>query len=493
MYIPPEIILSIVDYLDCTPDSSTSDRATLIALRSANKDFYAVVTTVLFRDFSLHYGVSRSIPQMQGVALSSVIRPHVRSLFIPSESFFPLGKDVQFNTRDYYPWSRGSALDWLTVPDYSQALPVRKGSKGRPSHAKQTLMFHYPFREFPTKPWQGFSLRKKEFREQEQGYSTALSNLIEACENLEEIHIALGLGEDTARMLTFGKILGKHLMPQIVAKGIRKLVISVPSAHNISLPFTEYVETSNKRFGHLPNFSSLESLVIESCYGSSAEPASKDFVALLDTLTGLNYFKLSLSSPMSQHSTKGVSCYPISSTCHNLTNVKLSSLFLGESEDFLEEFLSAVSTITDLVLYHIALPISSRLPENHSLLAKTWRSLFQHISSVLPRLTTFQFRHLMYGATPDPIWWNRDKKDVLLLLPKTVHNQQLTPSAWSLSLAGAELVSPFYEDLKGLRFLRKVIRERRIGQNLSIDTYSEDIPVTMWAEGREHWTYLTDE
>ncbi|KAF3107546.1 hypothetical protein TWF102_006929 [Orbilia oligospora] len=493
MYIPPEIILSIVDYLDCTPDSSTSDRATLIALRSANKDFYVVVTTVLFRDFSLHYGVSRSIPQMQGIALSSVIRPHVRSLFIPSESFFPLGKDVQFNTRDYYPWSRGSALDWLTVPDYSQALPVRKGSKGRPSHAKQTLMFHYPFREFPTKPWQGFSLRKKEFREQEQGYSTALSNLIEACENLEEIHIALGLGEDTARMLTFGKILGKHLMPQIVAKGIRKLVISVPSAHNISLPFTEYVETSNERFGHLPNFSSLESLVVESCYGSSAEPASKDFVALLDTLTGLNYFKLSLSSPMSQHSTKGISCYPISSTCHNLTTVKLSSLFLGENEDFLENFLSAVPTITDLVLYHIALPISSRLPENHSLLAKTWRSLFQHISSVLPRLTTFQFRHLMYGATPEPIWWNRDKKDVLLLLPKTVNNQQLTTLAWSLSLAGAELVSPFDEDLKGLRFLRKVVRERRIGQNLSIDAYNEDVPITMWAEGREQWTYLADE
>ncbi|KAK6513036.1 hypothetical protein TWF506_009198 [Arthrobotrys conoides] len=493
MYIPPEIILSIVDHLDCTPDSPTSDRATLIALRSTSKDFCAIVTTVLFRDFSLHYGVSRSVPQMQGIALSSVIRPHIRSLFIPSESFFPLGKNVQFNTKDYYPWSRGPALDWLTVPDYSQALPVRKGSKGRPSHAKQTLMFHYPFREFPTKPWQRFSLGQKEFREQEETYSTAVSSLIEACENLEDVHVALGLGVDTDRMRMFGRILGKHLMPKLVAKGIRKLMISVPSAHNISLPFTGYVENMKKRFGSLPDFSSLESLVVQSCYGASFEPRTEDFAVLLETLTSLEYFKYSLSSPMQRNSADGVPCYPVSATSHNLTTVKLSSLFLGGNEDYLENFLSAVPTIAELILYHIALPISTRIPESHSLLAKTWGSLFQHISTVLPRLTAYQFHYLMYGAVPELEWWNRDKNDVHLLLPAAVNEERLTSTKWSQTLKGAELVSPFDEDLKGLRLLRKVIRDRRIEQGRSIWAYSEDIPIPMWANGREQWVYLADE
>lgn len=493
MYLPPEILLSIVDNFDCTPDSPTSDRATLIALRSASKDFYSVVTLVLFRDLSLHYGVSRSVPQMQGITSSSVIRPHIRSLFIPSESFFPLGKDVQFNTSDYYPWSRGPALDWLTVPDYSQALPIRKGIKGRPSHAKQTLMFHYPFREYPTKPWQRFSLRQKEFREQEQGYRAALSDFIEACENLEEVHIAVGLGGDTERMSVFGKILGKHLMPRIVAKGIRRLVVSAPSAHSISLPFTGYVGSSKERFGNLPDFSSLESFTLQSCYGSGAEPASKDFVDLLDTLTGLNSFTLSMSSPLKRQSTRGLSRYPISATCHNLTSVKLSSLFLGQNEDYLQDFLSAVPTIQDLVLNQIALPISNRMPESHSLVAKTWRALFQHISTVLLKLKAYKFQHLMYGAIPEPMWWGRNNTDVHLLLPVMIDNEELTPHTWDTKLRGAELVSPFHEDLKGLQSLRKMIRDRRTEQDLDSDAYREDIPLPMWAEGREKWMYIVDD
>ncbi|RVD89645.1 uncharacterized protein DFL_000643 [Arthrobotrys flagrans] len=439
MYLPPEILLSIVDNFDCTPDSPTSDRATLIALRSASKDFYSVVTLVLFRDLSLHYGVSRSVPQMQGITSSSVIRPHIRSLFIPSESFFPLGKDVQFNT---------------------------------------------------TKP---YLFAKKEFREQEQGYRAALSDFIEACENLEEVHIAVGLGGDTERMSVFGKILGKHLMPRIVAKGIRRLVVSAPSAHSISLPFTGYVGSSKERFGNLPDFSSLESFTLQSCYGSGAEPASKDFVDLLDTLTGLNSFTLSMSSPLKRQSTRGLSRYPISATCHNLTSVKLSSLFLGQNEDYLQDFLSAVPTIQDLVLNQIALPISNRMPESHSLVAKTWRALFQHISTVLLKLKAYKFQHLMYGAIPEPMWWGRNNTDVHLLLPVMIDNEELTPHTWDTKLRGAELVSPFHEDLKGLQSLRKMIRDRRTEQDLDSDAYREDIPLPMWAEGREKWMYIVDD
>ncbi|KAK6337027.1 hypothetical protein TWF718_009812 [Orbilia javanica] len=494
MYLPPEIILSIVDYLDCTPDSPTSDRATLIALRSTSKDFYSIVTPVIFRDFSLHYGVSRSVPQMQSVTSSLVIRPHIRSLFLPSESFFPLGKDVQFNTRDHYPWSRGPALDWLNVPDYSQALPVRKGIKGRPNHAKQTLMFHYPFREYPTRPWQGFSLSLKEFREQEQFYSAALSDFVEACENLEEVHIAIGLGGDTERMTAFGKMLGKHLMPRIVAKKIRKLVISSPSAHNISLPFTGYAESSSKYFGDIPDISDLESLTIQSCYGNGVQPSSKDFVAFLDTLTGLKSFRLSMSSPLKRQSTRGLSRYPMSATCQNLRDVTISSIFLKHNEDYLHDFLSAAPTITTLVLHHIALPIHNRMPESHSHVSKTWSALFQHISTVLPNLISYKFQYLMYGAIPETMWWGRGNKDVHLLLPEKVDNEEVTPLTWDKRLKGAELISPFDEDLKGLQLLRTVIRHRRAEKDLnSCDDFNEDRPLPMWAENRNDWTYIADE
>ncbi|KAK6507760.1 hypothetical protein TWF481_006182 [Arthrobotrys musiformis] len=491
MYLPPEIILSIVDYLDRTPDNPKSDRATLIALRSVNKEFCSIVTPVLFRDFSLHYGVSRSVPQMEGVT-SSTVRRHIRSLFIPSECFFPLGKDVQFNSSDHYPWSRGPALDWLAVQDYSQSPPVRKGVRGRPSHAKQTLMFHYPFREFPTKPWQPFSLRLKEFREQEDAFSTALSSFIEACENLQEVHVAMGLGAETERMSVFGQILGKQLMPRIVAKEIRGLKISAPSPPKISLPFDGYAKSAQERFGEVPGFSSLESLTIQPCYGSTVESENQDFKILLDAMTGLKSFSLIMSKPLRRQSTRGIPRYPTSANCPNLTSVRISSIFLGYNEAYLHDFISSVPTITDLTLERIALPISNRLPESHDLLPRNWKALFQHILSSLPELTAYKFEHLAYGAIPEPMWWGRGNKEVHLLLPETVDKKELTPHSWNRALKGSELLSPFSEDFTGLQLFRKAIKSRRAERDLRKEAYADYAPVPPWAERRNGWVYLAD-
>ncbi|KAK6525958.1 hypothetical protein TWF281_011000 [Arthrobotrys megalospora] len=489
MYIPPEIILNILDYLDCTSDYPTNDRATLISLRSASKDFSAIVTPVLFRDFSLHYGVSRSVPQMRAVASSSTLRLHIRSLFVPSESFFPLGKDVQFNIKDNYPWSRGPVLDWLTTNNYSQATPVRKGIKGRRNHAEQTLMLHHPFREYPTRPWQQFSLSQKEFREQHQEYSKALSEFLDSCGNLEEVHIAMGLGVDTARMPVFGRILGKYMIPRIISKGIRRLKVSAPSSGSVTLPFRGYAESSNNLFGKLVEFSSLESFVIHSCYGNIAWPASADFAVLFSTLTNLTSFNLLMSSPLKCESTREIFGNPKSATSQHLTKVTLGSIFLRQYDNQFEAFLSEVPTVTELILHYIVLQTAFRLPENNSLPQENWRYLFRHIITALPKLTTYKFGLLMYGA--EHTWWGQFPKDAQLLLPTGVDSTELNSRTWSNILRGFELVSPYEEDWKGLESLRTVVRDRRLVRGLETNRYG-DINVPAWVRDGGEWTFITD-
>ncbi|KAK6343572.1 hypothetical protein TWF730_011162 [Orbilia blumenaviensis] len=492
MYLPPEIILTILDQLDCTPGSPENDRATVVALRSVSKDFYAIVTPILFRNFSLHYGVSRSIPQMQAITSAPMIQPYIRSLFIPSESFFPLGKNVQFNTKDHFPWSRGPALTWLAINDYSQSAPVCKGLKGRRSHTKQTLMLHYPFREYPTKPWKLFTLRQKEFRLQEQEYSAVLSNFIDACGNLEDIHIAIGLGGETGRMSAFGKILEKHLIPKILAKGLRRMTISAPSGYGVALPFLGSADALHGASRTLPDLSSLRSFTIQTCYGAAAGAMSREFKAFFQALTGLTSFSLSMSSPLRAQSTDMIFGHPASAISQNLTRVELCSIFLWKNVDNFRDFLSQVPTITELILTHIVLPIASHGPEGYTCPSENWWTMFQHILTTLPKLQTCTFKHLMYGDISDHVWWG--PQYVLLLLPSTFDGEKSISYSWRTNLGGSELISPFDEDWKGLQLLKRVVGDRGT-ENQSdgeIHTHTEDGIIPEWAIEKSDWIYLAD-
>src|SRR5579871_1924286 len=143
---------------------------------------------------------------------------------------------VYFSSENKYPWSRGPTLEW-PPRNYNESYPRRKGVKGRRDRTRQTFMIHHPFREFPTRPWLGFSLRRREFRDQFDDYHAALAKLLDGCVNLEEVHVTVGIGVETERLDCWGTILRDVLTLRLSRMPIETLRLSLPSAHHIRLLF----------------------------------------------------------------------------------------------------------------------------------------------------------------------------------------------------------------------------------------------------------------
>ncbi|EPS36317.1 hypothetical protein H072_10191 [Dactylellina haptotyla CBS 200.50] len=448
MYIPPEVILNILDHLDHDGSSQDNDRETLRTLRLVSKDFYGVVSTVLFRYFSLNYGVARSVVQMRGVVESPLLSSSIKTLCLPSESFFPLGKEVWFNQSERFPWSRGNVLPSV----YPDGMPVRKGAKGRRNHNDQTFMLHYPFREFPTRPWAPFTLNKKEFKEQHARYTKELRDLLAACTNLEEVHVAFGLGWETERMNCWGTILGSILLPAIASSGVKKLKMLMPSPWCLGFLLRGYAGESYITSDQIPDFPNLKSLETVSLYSTNITAFGEDIAGFLARFTGLTSFADSTCKPLKSQRWKFLS--PINTTSQNLTTLKLSYIFLSQVQPrgpFLEH-LEKLPSLTHLILDTICLDASQR----HSQPAPiTWGNFFQHIMASLPNLTDFTFRRLMYGREGYWGWW-KSIYDFSVFLPSAPEEGPVLEY-----LKKRQIVSPHDSDYSALENLARIVNRRR--------------------------------
>ncbi|KAK6346003.1 hypothetical protein TWF730_010337 [Orbilia blumenaviensis] len=193
--LPTEIIIEILTQLN---------RQALINARCINKQFCLVATDLLFDKLSLRYGIDHSVPQMTAM-ITSPLRFRVTSLFIPTESFF----SCELSSSGVFGWTR--------VPFW------RKVWWGGNGHYHGGFPVHY--REFP-KP--SFSLH--------QQYKDALLGLLDACVNLESIHIAVsdffqGNREPMKEWMLF---MGQKVLPKMATLRITNLKMSFPSTQKLA-------------------------------------------------------------------------------------------------------------------------------------------------------------------------------------------------------------------------------------------------------------------
>ncbi|KAF3905122.1 hypothetical protein ABW21_db0203758 [Orbilia brochopaga] len=484
-------------YLEIDPSKKVNDRDTLKNLRLVNHNFNGVVTEALFKEFSVLYGFTRSMPQMRGIAESPLPRFSIQKAFLPSESFFPLAKGVQLHPSDHLPWSRGDTVEWALCRGYRHTLPVRPGVKGRRNHTKQALIFHSSFREYPNRPWIEYNTGLKEFRDQATEYSDALKTFLASCPNLKEIHVAFGLGDDSKRMKKWRQIIQDILMPHICKNGLDKLKISVPQLSYLSSIFpsdkalllsrdliyesfmadlseTDLRDETQEGY-QLRNVKSL-SVVSTHRYERTIELVHHTMLMAIG-FPDLESFNFALTA---NHGFNKV--HPFirpSDSMTKLTTMKLTSLFFSRADFNHSEGLQAFPHLISLSFSIIAL-------ELHGLgdVAKfRWTNAFQQFPKWFPKLKSVSLDQLIYACASIDVLWPYGS-GTIFFVPRgrddsNVYGEPL----------GRPLISPFGDDWASLEAFQSEIAARRTLAGLPVTKLAFKQPFNMddvlWTHSEE--------
>ncbi|KAK6524631.1 hypothetical protein TWF281_011533 [Arthrobotrys megalospora] len=257
--LPTEIILAILSPFQ-------SDAYKLRSLRLVSKQFYHIINEYFprFQKLSLHYGVTRSIPQMEGVLNSPLFLEQIKTIYIPSESFFPFEKDFKFDQRCILPWSRELPSHEETPPphdDLNLLSDVLKPRNLRVWYTRRDAQHgsDYPFHEDPSNLSTNFSLTIPHFQQQFDSYLNTLIDLLEACPNLEAIDIAAGVAWDTKRMNCWVFMFRNILFPLIAKRlEVKKLRIAAPNYRCLELMLPKANDSASKLNNNQIVFPGLE-------------------------------------------------------------------------------------------------------------------------------------------------------------------------------------------------------------------------------------------
>ncbi|KAK6340083.1 hypothetical protein TWF730_001856 [Orbilia blumenaviensis] len=492
MDLPIEVLLTILEQLD---------RTTLLNLRLADKYLYHVATTVAFGDFSVHYGLARSIPQMRRIAESQELRSCIRSLYLPSESFFPFPANFSLEgTRglNRLPWFRELLSDKLPVINcLGQQRLIETG------------LIVDSFYEDTTNKRLTFSLLRKTFETEYNTYREALVGFLEACPRLRRVHISTGVGFDKERMDCWNSMMGGEIFDIFSRHEIVKLEISAASVKCFYMMLARYDPDSL-----MPGtvFPSIRSLVLRiqnppNMWSHLGAPTDVDW-EFISRLRHRLYRFLSCMPALTSYSTGNsdimrlaIEITPVPPRCQHLRSLNLS--FINFTKRVLEDFKELMRTpppITELTLDTSTIWASTDLQEIYpakntwrmeslpiqpkwsfeevgftpgnldtgtptyscsfekTWIGINWATMFEILRRGFPKLTSFTFKRLLYSTTYS-----------ILLIPVQDREDfdraifcKFAKGTWDM-----ELISVYEADYIALERFRTEVngRRRKIGQH----------------------------
>ncbi|TGJ67537.1 hypothetical protein EYR41_006660 [Orbilia oligospora] len=508
MFLPPEILLSILEELK-------TDRSTLHNLRLVDKYFCQVATDILFGDFSIHYGFRHSVPQMKAIIKSPGLQPYIRSLHLPSESFFPIARNFKLREGGGYrfPWSRDLSKE-VNPPARRHCYEQQTDSKG-----------YRGYLEVPTNRNATFSFGVKRYQNEYDKYTKTLTQFLKTCVNLREIHITTGLGYEAERSEAWCTMIGSRVFPILAEQGIKRLDMSLASGDCLFKILHRYGQDTANGPSQIPMLSSVTSLFIKIDRECAAYQQLFDLGGVkrlngfLSTLSNLTAYSMG-NTELRQRS---IELLPTQYTQHNITSLTLSCMYL--SEETFNNFKSSISSmrlLTNLTLDTIALsssaefqvddyperklpkamtspsppeasasqfclfdsrdnlvnPFGSTYPPQNNFIfdlflnptsrmitayelksfSGLWKAIFAMLRERLTKLTEFSFKRLIY-TTPRPI----DGRSALLFMPvqdREDYNRR-DFQKFARGTYNMELISTLESDYLALENLRNEVNERR--------------------------------
>ncbi|KAF3146093.1 hypothetical protein TWF703_005639 [Orbilia oligospora] len=405
MFLPPEILLSILEELK-------TDRSTLHNLRLVDKYFCQVATDILFGDFSIHYGFRHSVPQMKAIIKSPGLQPYIRSLHLPSESFFPIARNFKLREGGGYrfPWSRDLSKE-VNPPARRHCYEQQTDSKG-----------YRGYLEVPTNRNATFSFGVKRYQNEYDKYTKTLTQFLKTCVNLREIHITTGLGYEAERSEAWCTMIGSRVFPILAEQGIKRLDMSLASGDCLFKILHRYGQDTANGPSQIPVLSS-----------SSAEFQVDDYPE--------RKLPKAMSSPSPPEASASQFC--LFDSRDNLVN-PFGSTYPPQINFNFDLFLNPTSrTITAYELKSFS---------------GLWKAIFAMLRERLTKLTEFSFKRLIY-TTPRPI----GGRSALLFMPvqdREDYNRR-DFQKFARGTYNMELISTLESDYLALESLRNEVNERR--------------------------------
>ncbi|KAK6522959.1 hypothetical protein TWF281_002386 [Arthrobotrys megalospora] len=494
--LPTEVLLSILELLD---------RKILLVLRLVDRHFHQIATSIVFKDFSVHYGFKQSVPQMEAIIKSTELQSCIRSLYLPSESFFPIAKNFSLeNSKGVY------RLPWFREPHFHEppAHPSYLEQEGPSVNVSQSSSFNDAFFEVPTRRQMKFTLSIEGFKIETGIYTQTLFDFLRACPRLRDIHITTGFGFDAERMKFWSSMIGSEVFPILAECGIEKLEISVASVDCLHKMLTNYDPKSM-----IPGtvFQSVTSLIIriqnpiEKWYlESRLVPVDWDHVSqfrhrlyrFLSCMPNLTFYSAGNSDIMRP----AIEIVPVPPECQRLTSLNLSFINFTKRvfQDF-QELMKSPPPITKFTLDTGTIWASTLLQETYprehqdwvspacrlpswsfetvpftagkvnmdtdtyscsfeqTWAEINWANMFAVFRKGFPKLTSFTFKRLLYSTTYGvllvPI---QDREDY-----NRTAFRDFVKGTWDM-----ELISVFENDFLALEAFRREVNERRRGLGL---------------------------
>ncbi|KAK6506366.1 hypothetical protein TWF506_011281 [Arthrobotrys conoides] len=344
MFLPPEILLGILEELK-------TDRSTLHNLRLVDKYFCQLATDILFGDFSIHYGFRHSVPQMKAIINYPGLQPYIRSLHLPSESFFPIARNFTLREGAIYrfPWSRDLSKE-VNPPAQNNCYEQQTDSKN-----------YRAYLEVPTNRNAKFSFQVKRYENEYNKYTKTLTEFLKKCVNLRAIHITNGLGFEAERSRAWCSMIKSDVFPILAESEVKRLDISVASGNCLSKIIGEYGLDAADRSGQLPVLSSITSLSIELGFEGYYDPISdagrsKTLSCFISSMPKLASFSIKNT----RQKQRQLEMLPTQCTQNNITSLTLGCMYF--TEESLGSFRAAISSmlsLTSLTLDTIVLSSSA--------------------------------------------------------------------------------------------------------------------------------------
>ncbi|KAK6346002.1 hypothetical protein TWF730_010336 [Orbilia blumenaviensis] len=485
MFIPPEILLTILEELK-------TDRRTLHSLRLVDRYFYQLATDALFGNFSIHYGFKHSVAQMKSIIKSPSLKPYIRSLHLPSESFYPIAKNftVKSGTAYRFPWSRDPPEDFEP--------PARRSCYEQQTDSSDRS--YQGFLEVPTNRRARFDFAVKRYKKEYDVYTKALTDFLDGCVNLRAVHITTGLGYDRERSEAWSSMITSHVFPILVKHGVRELKISVASGRCLLHMLKGYGNVESIESGRVPKFPSITSLAITAQYNSNyrlmGSALNGGFAqrlnGFLSTMPNLTTYSAGNTGLVHI----GMELLPESAAYKNITSINIFYMILkDEVYDNFKSMIFSMPSLTDLTLDTIALHIDSPLrrefyvermntPETllETLLPRpcmldierqvtvymlsdppaetTWKYFFDIFQRELPQLTNFSFKRLLYSGFDIRDPWSTSLAFYIPIQDRMDYNRE-DFMRFAKSTHRMELVSTLESDYLALHRFRRAINAKR--------------------------------
>ncbi|EGX46973.1 hypothetical protein AOL_s00097g212 [Orbilia oligospora ATCC 24927] len=342
----------------------------------------------------------------------------------------------------------------------------------RGSPIDEQAVWHGDLPEDPKNRDIKFDLKVPEFTQQFELYEKTIVEFLKACENLQQICIAQG-----------------------IAPRVRKMSIMVARMRCSYIPIiSDYLFSTSEEGGKMV-FSSLKSLDITiHSTQSSREQSNNDRIAanqianFLSNIPNINSFGIANTALFRNPAPQVFS--PVPESVH-LTSLSLCTIFIPDSTSDLPSFEDFKAMIVSrpaiknlemeyIALYHPSIRCFSKInydpatdlpaPKPDTMLHSRgfefppwmhWAAVFELLRKRLLNLTSYKFKHLMYGGNSKYPRAAARGSNVSLFVPMDQEYRMINSEEFADVMRIDEIISPYLKDYSELEAFKQEIDNRR--------------------------------